>query len=752
MSRRRIALAIVVGLVTALLPAGFSQEAYANGQPTVVQPSDIAIAALVNHGDGSMTVTDCRIAAPYSNSSTPYAAITMDSSGQVINQVPKTVDGWTTKSCEESSVAGTDNTYFVSQSKNGLTNHRLVAYKNGAIRWNWSYSCSTGKNLAAQALVLGVDGNIYGVFYEPGTTCPELSAYKKMLIGIDVATGVELFRTTFSVTEEWAIVRLFAQADRLIVRTNKDLLFFEADGDALTAQTLTAGTAYSDRFLHQIGVNDSDTAIYVRETSAAVPRPTACTGFNKKHSMYVKQSASSEVNLNIPDCELIYDLEILPNGTIAYLYQDQATMEWRVKQRDVAGTVSSDIVVSGLSGYMVYMDALVESSDILTASGDGSLYLKRRLKAYPGNSLSDVNLRIDRISATGVLTQVFNTSEFDNPNTQQLYAPIGTPKGGLAGNKLYVPYCSGNSCNAYSAGKVAIADVSVGFDYPRSEIFADHQQLNYVALGDSFSSGEGVEPFDPNTAIPSTNECHRSEKSYSKLLVNVPGSKLRFNGFGFLACSGAMIGNVNGSDPLQYSTQPLSQISMLMDSVDVVAITAGGNNIDFDVTGYVCATDASALNCTDAILDSEAKVDSQLEQDLTDLYEEIRGAISENGEVFVVGYPQMFPSENIDENCTWGTTPGTSQRPMEQAELTGLHSVINNLNQRIEDAVEAAGEHVHYVNPAPYFIGHEICSDDPWFHNAVSHTEDFVFSFHPNELGQQAYARAVLNEMNVVLG
>jgi len=730
-SRQRIAGAIILLLLAVLLPIRFAENAAATGTPDVLQPSDIAVANLVTHGDGSVTATDCRSTTPLTNMSTTYAAVTMSPTGSAINQVPKTVDGWTTKSCEETSVAGTDNAFFVSQSKNGLVNHRLAAYKNNAVRWAKTYECASGGDLLAQSLTLGSDGNIYGIFYEPDTTCSELSAYKKMLIAISVTDGSELFREVFTVTEEWTRAWLFAQEDRLVVKTDKELLFFEPDGDALTSQTLTPGGS-GKAFLYPIALSDDDDVVYVRTASAASPRPSACTGFNKKHTMYVQQGTSSAVDLAIPDCEYVYDIEMLSGGAIAYLYRDLSTDEWKLKQRSVSGTVYSDVLVSGLSGYMIYMDALIEE-DILTASGDGSLYLKRRLREFPGGLLTDTNLRVDEVSSSGTLTQVFSTSELDNPDAQQAYSALGVARGGLAGDKLYVPYCSGSYCNQYSTPKIAVADISVGFDYPRSSIFASHEQLNYVALGDSFSSGEGVEPFEPNTAIPSTNECHRSEKAYSKVLSDTPGSRLNLTKF--VACSGATTSNIINSIQWDEGSPQYSALS----GADVVTISVGGNDVSFAPTIERCVIEASGLgpagDCDDALDASEAQVDA-LDVLLSNALDKIKDEIGSQTEVYVVGYPHILPQQ--------GTTfiPACSGRVFSGDGLGRIWNLTDSLNDVIFDEVIDAGSQFHYVDTTVEFNGHELCTVSPYFNDAIPFTNQSYW-YHPNEEGQKAYARAV---------
>ena len=61
-----------------------------------------------------------------------------------------------------------------------------------------------------------------------------------------------------------------------------------------------------------------------------------------------------------------------------------------------------------------------------------------------------------------------------------------------------------------------------------------------VFMGDSFSSGEGVSPFEIGTDAGGVNECHRSPLAYPRLLQG----DLDLGLTAFVACSGATTDNV----------------------------------------------------------------------------------------------------------------------------------------------------------------------------------------------------------------
>src|SRR5260370_26818001 len=115
-------------------------------------------------------------------------------------------------------------------------------------------------------------------------------------------------------------------------------------------------------------------------------------------------------------------------------------------------------------------------------------------------------------------------------------------------------------------------------DFPRAAALGQTPQppaaeLKYVALGDSFSAGEGVPPFYADSA---TDGCHRSTPAYAELLYADSNLSLSLQTTGFVACSGATttlgMNGQNGEDP---------QINALDPDTQLVPITIGGHSTRF---------------------------------------------------------------------------------------------------------------------------------------------------------------------------
>src|ERR1022692_2250561 len=118
----------------------------------------------------------------------------------------------------------------------------------------------------------------------------------------------------------------------------------------------------------------------------------------------------------------------------------------------------------------------------------------------------------------------------------------------------------------------------------------------YVALGDSFSSGEGSPPYYPDTSIPSVagtpDLCHRSYQAYALILRagDPPNVAPIPDASDFVACSGAKIQALfaynedNVTEPPQldrlYATAADSN-GQPAGPVGLITMSMGGNDVGF---------------------------------------------------------------------------------------------------------------------------------------------------------------------------
>jgi hypothetical protein len=267
----------------------------------------------------------------------------------------------------------------------------------------------------------------------------------------------------------------------------------------------------------------------------------------------------------------------------------------------------------------------------------------------------------------------------------------------------------------------------------------------YDALGDSYSSGEGVQPFFPDSNTEQ-NQCHRSTQAY--------GFKVKFHGVQlaypeFLACSGAETKNIlyrrplKGPDELpqlqKHYPPPRETTLIVNDETDMVTLSAGGNDLGFEWILRQCGDFPYVQDCTSDSFHPVAGSNQSLKQivaaripavgaNVAAVYGAIKGQ-APTASVFVLGYPRLFGAGSC------GFVLGNAFNGNERA---WLDSVGDALNAQI--AASAASSGVHFVGVASTFRGHGVCSPSRWI-NGIDGPD--YSHFHPTGKGQSAYAAAL---------
>ena len=240
--------------------------------------------------------------------------------------------------------------------------------------------------------------------------------------------------------------------------------------------------------------------------------------------------------------------------------------------------------------------------------------------------------------------------------------------------------------------------------------------LEYVALGDSYSSGYGL----PDAAGP----CDRSsEYSYP---VRIQQSA-QFGTFTDVSCAGARTRDFytaqNGSNP--------RQLDALSEDTDVVTFTIGGNDLGFTDIITDCATDG---DCRDAyggpgMPDLMNKISGPVGDDIQQAMSDAAAA-APNAEIFVLGYPDLLPASPTGPAWTLSCMP--TSLVVSSPERTDLRAVQLALNEEIAMRASAAGATLHYVDTYTPSVGHDLCSSDPWV--------SVLNIYHPTVTGMLAMA------------
>ncbi|MDH6114057.1 lysophospholipase L1-like esterase [Kitasatospora sp. MAP12-15] len=227
---------------------------------------------------------------------------------------------------------------------------------------------------------------------------------------------------------------------------------------------------------------------------------------------------------------------------------------------------------------------------------------------------------------------------------------------------------------------------------------ANAASVNYVALGDSYSSGVGAGSY-----TSSSGSCERSTNAYSQLWANAHAP----SSYTSVACSGAVTSDVLNS-----------QVSALSSATTLVSITIGGNDAGFASTMETCVLEGTSA-CLSAVNSAEAYAKSTLPGLLDQVYSAIH-ADAPNAHVVVMGYPELY---QIGGNCWFGI--GDTSRSAINGAADALDSVI---------AQHAAKAGFTFGDVRSSFSGHEICNSDPWLNSTTFPIDE---SYHPTQSGQE---------------
>ncbi|HEX4832707.1 MAG TPA: SGNH/GDSL hydrolase family protein [Trebonia sp.] len=222
--------------------------------------------------------------------------------------------------------------------------------------------------------------------------------------------------------------------------------------------------------------------------------------------------------------------------------------------------------------------------------------------------------------------------------------------------------------------------------------------VSYVALGDSYSSGEGAGNY-----YSSSGSCDRSPNAYPVLWAgaNAPAS------FTFAACGGATTSDVIST-----------QLSSVTSATTLVSITIGGNDAGFANIMETCVLDSTST-CEAAVASAEQFVQTTLPGRLDTTLNDIR-AKAPGARIVVLGYPDFY------DTGAWFCLGLSS------ADHQALNQGADTLDSVLAAAAARHGDPFADVRGA--FAGHELCDGSGWL-NSVTLPIDS--SYHPTATGQK---------------
>lgn len=287
-----------------------------------------------------------------------------------------------------------------------------------------------------------------------------------------------------------------------------------------------------------------------------------------------------------------------------------------------------------------------------------------------------------------------------------------------------------------------------------------------VSMGDSYSSGEGVEPFygqeknEKEKAYDPDFLAHRSTNSWPGRLKlsGVSGTMKdhKDDNWYFVAASGAESKHFSKSFNKPYDRGKVSnneevdldpQLNVFDElkakglSADYVTMTIGGNDVGFgDIIASSVTEIDPFLNPTkliDQLNTAWAKFDTTGMKKIKKAYGAVRAAAGPDTVILVVGYPRL-----IAENAK-------AQPYFSPAEIVTINSNVNLFNATLASIVSSMkDENIIFVPVDDAFDGHEAYSKNGVYINPLSlnnaqdlkdfdikdikHTLFSAYSMHPN--------------------
>lgn len=278
-------------------------------------------------------------------------------------------------------------------------------------------------------------------------------------------------------------------------------------------------------------------------------------------------------------------------------------------------------------------------------------------------------------------------------------------------------------------------------------------KTDYVALGDSYTSGHGTWEYAQGTGLDG-NGCRLSTYAYPDRISR----RLELENYHNVACAGAKIDNITQyvQKTQDISPNPLGewlpgskkQLDYLSSTdTDIVTVSIGGNDILFSEKLKKCVLDVVDVTCYNSYEERKA-----IAQEINDIFgvlekalTQIKDSLRTDAKVYAVGYPRIAKDNG---NCA-------ANVKLDSKEIRLSNQIINHLNGVIEAAAQKSG--AYYVDVSNAFRGHKLCettSDRVAVHGITAgrETPSQFFgpiageSFHPKKLGHRLMSKKILRK------
>ncbi|MEU9441676.1 SGNH/GDSL hydrolase family protein [Streptomyces sp. NPDC048304] len=250
---------------------------------------------------------------------------------------------------------------------------------------------------------------------------------------------------------------------------------------------------------------------------------------------------------------------------------------------------------------------------------------------------------------------------------------------------------------------------------------------DYVALGDSYTSGPGIpQQVDAN--------CARSDHNYPSLVA----ARQQVSGFDDVSCAGATTAEMWRA---QGTNAP--QLDAVHRDTDLVTVQIGGNDVGFgpiiSTCAHLAAQDPTGNPCERSYhaagYDQLALAIVQTAPKVARVLQAVH-ARAPHARVVVVGYPDLLPDDGS------GCFP---QVPFAQKDFPYLRDTEKRLNLMLR--LVAGVNRAEYVDTYTPTAGHDMCKApaDRWIEPLQPAAP--AAPAHPNAKGEDAMAQAVLERL-----
>lgn len=325
-------------------------------------------------------------------------------------------------------------------------------------------------------------------------------------------------------------------------------------------------------------------------------------------------------------------------------------------------------------------------------------------------------------------------------------------------------------------------DVEYPDGYRGMKVPGNPAKLDYLALGDSYSSGEGDTEKNNATGqkyyrqLTDVNEdkkqgipgekCHISTRSYPyKLAQYMELKQTGTKQWDTVACGGATIYDLNGSNSGGYdgqndrlrdyadknTLQKMALNEMIPGRVKqiefvkkyqpkVITLTAGGNDVDFGGKIRSCVDPRERWDTCDWAKKDMDTLGSQIKGQfdrLVELYKELKAA-SPGAKIYAIGYPQ-FITDSEPAAC------GLNAGAIDLDERRMIVRATQYMNEVIEAAARKAG--VKYVDISQALNGGKMCEKYQIYMTGIVGFGEQE-SYHPNKFGHTMIFVEIAKQLN----